>query len=153
MPADYSLESSLFRVKTKVDGVWENDPDVIDPTVELPVTLTSNDPATRLAWRMEYRSGSKVKVKVTFRRDDGTEVSGSFTAYGFVVVPLHPTEVKLNSEGVRPAIEVNPPTVNGTSAEPMILDELGMNDVFGLRFSNISAGDATRMFVRIEEVG
>ena len=152
MPIDYSLESSLFRVKSKVNGSWVDDPDVVDPSVELPATLTDSDPAVRLAWRMEYRSGSKVKVKVTFRRDDGSEAYGSFTVYAFIVVPLHPAEDKLNPGNVRRAIEMNPPSVNGTSTEPMILDELGMNDVFGLRFSNISAGDTTRMFVRIEEV-
>lgn len=151
MPADYSLESSLFRVKRKVNGSWENDPDVADSTVPLPDTLLSDDPETRLAWRMPYRSGTKVKVKVTFRDDAGAEVAGSYTAYAFVVVPLHPAELKLNAEA-RPAIEVNPPTVNGTSPEPMVLDELGMNDAFGLRYSNISAGDATHMFVLIEEV-
>lgn len=151
MPADYSLESSLFRIKKKVNGSWEDDPDVADPNGELPATLLSDDPETRLAWKMPYRSGCKVKVKVTFRRDDGVEVAGSYTAYAFIVVPPHPRELALNAN-VRPAIEKNPPTVNGNSVEPQVVDELGMTDAFGLIYTNISAGDATHMFVRIEEV-
>lgn len=152
MPADYSLETSLFRVKKKINGSWVDDPDVADPTVELPDTLVSDDPALRLAWRMPYRSGSKVKVKVTFRKDDGTEVAGTYTDYAFTIVPVHPAEAVLGAN-VRPAVEKNPPSVNGTSTEPQVIDELGMNDAFGLRYSNIAAGDATHMFVRIEEVG
>jgi hypothetical protein len=153
VPLDYQLETSLFRVKTRNDGdPWTNDPDVADPSVELPATMLSNDPSTRLAWQMPHRTGPKVKIKVTFRDAEGAEVAGTFTADAFVVVPTCGAEKALG-EAVRPAIEKNPPSVNGTSAEPMVLDELGVNDVFGLRFSNISAGDATYMFVRAEEVG
>lgn len=151
MPADYSLESSLFRIKKKVNGSWEDDPDIADPTVPLPATLLSDDPETRLAWKMPYRSGCKVKVKVTFRDDAGAEVQGSYTAYAFTVVPVHKAEAALGA--TRAAIEKNPPSVNGTSTEPQVVDELGMNDVWGMRYSDISAGDATVMFVRVEEVG
>jgi hypothetical protein len=152
VPLDYQLETSLFRVKTRVDGdPWTNDPDVADPSVELPTTMLSASPGTRLAWQMPNRTGPKVKIKVTFRDAAGAEVAGTFTAYAFVVVPTCAAEKALG-EAVRPSIEKNPPSVNGTSAEPMVLDELGVNDVFGLRFSNISAGDAIHMFVRMEEV-
>lgn len=151
MPLDYSLQSSLFRVKTKAGGVWVDDPDIADPTVALPETLLSDDPTTRLAWRMPWRAGTKVKVKVTFRKDDGVEVAGTYTAYAFGVVPLCAEEKALDADA-REAIEKFGDPVNGTSAEPQIIDELGMNDAFGLRYTNISAGAATRMFVRIEEV-
>lgn len=151
MPRDY-FQSSLFRVKAKVDGMWVDDPDIANTAITLPNALLSDDPTTRLAWRMpNRRPGSKVKIKVTFRRDDGLEVAGSYTAYAFVYVPLCDEEKALDANA-RPAIEKNPPAVNGTSPEPMILDELGLNDIFGLVFSSISAGDATRMFVRMEEV-
>lgn len=151
MPADYSLESSLFRVKRKVNGSWEDDPDVADPTVPLPEGMLSTDPEVRLAWKMPYRSGSKVKVKVTFRKNDGGEVAGSYTSYAFTVMPIHKAEAAMGA--TRPAIEKNPPAVNGTSPEPQVIDELGMNDTFGMRYSNISAGAATTMFVFVEEVG
>lgn len=150
MPLDYQLDSSLFRVKSKVSGSWVDDPDVADPSVALPDTMMSDDATTRLAWQMRGRTTSKVKVKVTFRGDDGAEVAGTYTAYAFVVVPLHAVEVALGA--TRQAIELNPPAVNGTSAEPMVFDELPVNDLFGLRFSSIVA-NATRMFVRIEEGG
>lgn len=149
MPLDYPLESSLFRVKSKVAGSWVNDPDVADPSVALPAEMLSVDPTKRFAWVMPHRSTSKVKVKVTFRANDGTEVAGSFTVYAFVVVPLHAAEKAIGA--TRPAIEKNPPEMNGTSAVPMVLDEIGWNDTFGFCFTNI-ASTGTRMFVFIEEV-
>lgn len=151
MPLDYQLETSLFRVKAKSGSGWDPDPDVADPSVPLPATMLSDSPSTRLAWQMPNRTRSKLKIKVTFRDDAGAEVLGSYTAYAFVVVPPCAAEKALDKD-VRSAIEKNPPSVNGTSVEPMVLDELGVNDVFGLVFSSISAGDATRMFIRIEEI-
>lgn len=151
MPLDYQLDSSLFRVKSKVSGNWVDDPDVADPSVTLPATLLSADPTARLAWSMAHRSTSKVKIKVTFRDDSGVEVAGSFTAYAFGVVPLHAAETAIGA--VRPAVEKHPSTLVWTSsAVPLVLDELGVNDLWGLRFSSITS-TGTRMFVRVEELG
>ena len=152
MPLDYQLASSLVRVKKATSpGVFSDDADVAAVGVALPDPLVSDDPELTFAWRMPGRSGSKVKLKVTFRAADGTEVAGTFTAYAFVVVSLHKAEQDLG--GTRPAIERQAPgPVAGTSAVPMALDELGVNDVFGLRLSGIVAAGATRLFIRCEEV-
>lgn len=150
MPRDYQQQDSLFRVKVKVGGMWVDDINVLDPAVALPATIASADPATRLAWQMTREPGARIKVKVTFRRDDGTEVAGTYTAKSFVIVPPCNEEQKLGA--TRATIESNPPAVAGTSTEPMIVDDLGDNDVFGVLYSDIAAGDATHMFVRMEEV-
>lgn len=150
---DYYLATSLVRVKLATSpGTFANDPDIADPTVNLPTTLVSADPeADALAWRMPNRRTSKVKLKVTFRKADGTEVAGTYKAYGFVVVPAHPSEVLLGEAGQRPTIE-NHQELTGTSAEPMVFEDLNPNDVFGLRLYDITAVLATRAFIRAEEV-
>lgn len=164
MPLDYNMTSSLVRIKrAQADnpGAFVDDEDVADPAVALPEHMFAQDATdmTALAWRVPNRSGSKVKVKVTFRKDDGTEVAGTFDAYGFVVVPLHPEEAALSDDPdnpVRPAIEKQcapgDELVGWSSGTFMVLDDLGVYDTFGLVLSNITAPDATMAFFRVEEV-
>jgi hypothetical protein len=163
VPLDYATTASLVRVKlATTPGNFADDPDVGDPSVLLPDDFISElppreDPRTALAWRMPGRSFPKAKLKVTFRAEDGTEVAGTFTAYAFVVVPVHSREAELGAAqdppvAVRPAIEKQGAAVAGTSAVPMVLDELGVYDIFGLRLSGITAADATHLFIRAEEV-
>lgn len=151
MPLDYSLSSSLVRVKlANSPGTFDDDPDVADPGVALSTTFLDADASLTLAWKMPGRTSSTVKLKVTFRKDDGAEVAGTFNVYGFGVVPLHAAEVAVGA--TRPSIE-KVGTVAGTSATPLVLDDLGLYDVFGVRLSSIVAPLATRAFVRCEEVG
>lgn len=150
VPLDYALETSLVRIKLATSpGTFADDPDVGDPAVALPVPLVSAG-VTTMAWYMPGRTSTVVKIKVTFRDDAGDEIAGTFTAYAFGVVPLAQAEKDLGA--TRPTIE-KLGSVGGTSATPMVLDELGIYDQFGLRFSAIVAPLATRMFVRAEEVG
>ena len=150
VPIDYPLAASLVRIKLATEpGTFADDPDIGDPAVALPDPLVADD-LTTLAWKMPGRITSKVKLKVTFRKADGAEVAGTFTAYAFVVVPLHSEEVALGA--TRQAIEKQSGAVAGTSAVPMVLDELGVYDIFGLRLTSITAADATHMFVRAEEI-
>lgn len=152
MPLDYAIASSLVRTKLATSpGTFANDPDVADPSVALPATLLSTDPELAFAWTMPNRSTAlRVKLKVTFRKDDGTEVAGAFKAYGFVVVPLAAAEAALG-ESVRPTVE-NHQEVTGTSDEPLLFEDIGPYDVFGLRLYDVVAPLATRAFIRAEEV-
>lgn len=148
MPLDYAIASSTVRIKTATSpGSFADDPDVTDPAVALPSGFLSAEPTELLAWRMPGRSSSAVKLKVTFRDDAGVEVAGTFTARGFVVVPLSPLE----PTDARPSIEAHD-EVDGSSDVPMIFDELGRYDTFGLVFTAIVAPNATRIFVRAEEI-
>lgn len=150
MSLDYGQASSHVRTKAVVDGVFVNDPDIADPAVSLPGTLLTSDVTTTLAWRLSGRKTSKIKVKITFRKDDGAEVAGVYKAYGFVVVALSAAETALGA--TRQSIEKHPGVDDGTSAEPMIFDDIGPNDTFGLRLYDVTAALATRAFIRVEEV-
>jgi hypothetical protein len=148
VPIDYALAASTVRIKAATSpGTFADDPDVTDPTVELPEGFQSDDPDVRLAWRLPYRATSQVKLKVTFRDANGIEVAGTFTARGFVVVPLAASE----APGTRPSVEDHG-EVDGVSATHMIFDELSVHDNFGIVFTAITAPNATRMFVRAEEI-
>lgn len=147
---DYHLATSHVRTKAATSpGTFDNDPDVADPTVELPV-LATGDPTTAIAWYLPNRATDRVKIKVTFRKSDGAEVAGTYKAYGFVVVPLSEAEKALGA--TRPAIERHPDDTDGPSSEPSLFEDIGPNDIFGLRLYDIVAIDATHAFVRAEEV-
>lgn len=147
---DYHLATSHVRTKAATSpGTFDNDPDVADPTVELPA-LATGDPETAFAWRLPNRETGRVKLKVTFRKSDGVEVAGTYKAYGFVVVPLSEAEKALGA--TRPAIERHPDDTDGPSSESSLFDDIGPNDIFGLRLYDIVAIDATHAFVRAEEV-
>lgn len=151
MPLDYALATSHVRTKAATSpGTFANDPDVADPTVSLPSTIASGDPTTALAWRLPNRETAKVKLKVTFRKGDGTEVAGTYKAYGFVVAPLSAAEKALGA--TRPSIEKHPGVTDGSSAEPLIFDDIGPYDIFGLRLYDITAALATQAFILVEEV-
>lgn len=151
MPLDYQLASSLVRIKTASSpGDFADDPNVA-VVGEQPEVLVTDDPATTFAWRMPGRSIRwKLKLKVTFRTNDGTEVAGTFNAYAFGVVPLHPVEKALGASA-KAAIEKYGDVV-GSSAVPMVLDDLSSSDIIGVRLSSIIAVGATRAFIRCEEV-
>ena len=158
MPLDYNLATSHVRTKAATSpGTFDPDPDVANPAVALaepnvdPIAaLVTGDPATAFAWRLPGRETGRVKIKVTFRKSDGAEVAGTFKAYGFVVVPLSAAEKTLGA--TRPSIELHPGVEDGSSAEPLIFDNVGPYDVFGLRLYEIVAADATHAFIRVEEV-
>lgn len=142
----YSQATSEVRVKAGL----ADDPDVADPSVSLPENYDSGDPATAMVWRMPGRKSGQVKLKVTFRDDDGVETAGTYKAYGFVVVPLSGTELVLGAE--RPTIEKHVGVEDGTTAEPLIFEDVGPYDVFGLRLYDITAAGATYVLIRAEEV-
>jgi hypothetical protein len=150
VPLDYALATSHVRTKAASSpGTFANDPDVADPGVELPA-LATGDPTTALAWRLPGRETGRVKLKVTFRDADGLEVAGTYKAYGFVVVPLSEAEKGLGA--TRPSIELHPGVEDGSSAEPLIFDDIGAYDIFGLRLYDVVAANATHAFIRVEEV-
>ena len=143
MPLDYA-QAGAIRIKAATSpGTFEDDPDITDPTVALPVPLVSGETTTTFAWRLANRETSKVKVKVTFRKDDNTEVAGTFTVNAFAVLPA--------ATGVRPAVEDHG-AVDGTSAVPLIFDELGPYDTFGLILTDITAALATHAEIHVEEL-
>lgn len=151
MPLDYALATSHVRTKAATSpGTFDPDPDVADPAVELPEIITSDDPATAFAWQLPNRETSEVKLKVSFRDGAGAEVAGTYKAYGFVVVPLSDAEKELGA--TRPAIEKHPGVDDGSSAEPLIFEDIGPYDTFGLRLYDIVAATATHAFIRVEEV-
>lgn len=153
MPLDYPLATSHVRTKAATSpGTFDPDPDVANPAVAIPdlETLASGDPTTALAWRLPNRETAAVKLKVSFRKGDGTEVAGTYKAYGFVVVPPSDAEKALGA--TRPAIEKHPGVDDGSSAEPLIFEDIGPHDTFGLRLYDIVAPDATHAFIRVEEV-
>lgn len=154
MALDYSQAGSHVRTKlADSPGAFADDPDIADPTVNLPATILSGVKTTLLAWRAEGRKTNKVKVKVTFREDDGTEIAGTFTVYGFVIVPLCAAEEALSPDPLpRPAIEKHGDAFAGASAVHMVFNEIGVNDYFGVVLTDITAALATKAFIRIEEV-
>lgn len=143
VPIDYA-HAGPIRIKAATSpGTFADDPDITDPTVEMPASLVTGVAATTFAWRDLNRSTSKLKLKVTFRKDDNTEVAGSFTARGFAVLPA--------PEGVRPTVEDHGEK-DGTSAVPLIFDELGPYDMVGLILTDITATLATRCEISAEEL-
>lgn len=141
--------AKLMRTKTDIGS---SDPDFADPTVAL---TSLDDYVWGLDGRRRGAAGAgdplaKLVITITCRKDDGTEVAGTFDAYAFAVLPAGQSGDSATT--MRRKVQKLGSVTTQSTALPMVVD-VGRHEDFGLRLSNISAALATKAYITVEEWG